>query len=201
MILCTLGCGGGGAGEAPKGLVKIKGKLVFKDDKSPVANAQISFVPEGSNTVEAEGALPAMAMTDGDGNFSMKSRQGPQSHEGVQPGTFKIVVIKSANSSLAAANADPSAFSGMGDKMMEENKNKGSLQKTLEKGKEKAGGNQKDEGVMKMGQSQAGAMGGFDSQGADELDPKYKDSKTTDLSFEVAGPNDQVVIEIDRKKA
>lgn len=74
-LLIAIGCGGGGA-AAVSGHVTYKGK--------PVANADVTFIPESSD------GKPASGRTDEGGRYSLST---PTKGDGAIPGKYKIHII------------------------------------------------------------------------------------------------------------
>jgi hypothetical protein len=82
LFLVAAGCGGSGAGP---GLVKVDGTVTL--DGQPVANATISFLPDGSG--EGGYTSPAYGQTDEDGYYKLMYSI---SKSGANPGKYKVEV-------------------------------------------------------------------------------------------------------------
>jgi len=84
VLVSALGCGSGGPAPSPR--YEVKGTVTWKD--APVADAKITFFPEGSGEV-------ASAQTDAQGNYTVKAVEGPH----------KVALQKIDANAAAAAGA------------------------------------------------------------------------------------------------
>jgi hypothetical protein len=157
--LAVTGCG--------PSLVKVSG--VVKLDGTPVEGATVSFVSEdGKNTFAG--------FTDSGGNFTLSAGDKP----GAQPGTYKVVVVKSPKSH-EVADADPGGADYM--KMMKE------------KTKEAPAPGPK---VMMPGMKGGGSKGGGGpARKQSELPSMYASAQTTPIKVTV--PPDTHTIELQSK--
>jgi hypothetical protein len=106
-MLVALGCS--------KGLVRVSGKVTL-DDK-PLEGAEVSFVPDG-------GGHAASGFTGSDGTFRLTTYT---TGDGVEPGDYKVTVIKKEESSLPTgpSGQDPEVAKEMMKKFQQGQGNKG----------------------------------------------------------------------------
>jgi hypothetical protein len=86
MGAMAIGCGGGGV----SGTVPVSGKVSYKGQ--PVAGAIVTFTGGG------EGSRPAVAVSEADGTYKLKTLES----DGALPGKYKVTVIKTETTAESA---------------------------------------------------------------------------------------------------
>jgi hypothetical protein len=76
LVICLVGCGGGGPYAGA--LYPVKGQVLLADGR-PLEGGSVQFIP-------SKGGLPASGKIGPDGTFALKSK----SREGAAPGEYRI---------------------------------------------------------------------------------------------------------------
>ncbi len=90
LILAVMGCGGPSLPNA----VSVSGTVSYQN--KPVAGAQVVL-----NSTDAKGK-PASGVTDAQGNFSVQTYVDGAQANGAMPGSYKVTVTKTEQSTLSS---------------------------------------------------------------------------------------------------